>query len=160
MLGNGAGVEAGDRWDVVFFEPLAERSSRLPVIVDLGVLAYDDRGWVDPVTFEVVFEAVFLGVVGYAVVSDERKGEVDDLCLVGRVSERFWISHHARIENNLSQSRFLSSKRDSFKLGSVFEDECCLGHWGYSSGNVSREQSELVKKVAAGILGPYGLQRR
>ena len=113
VLGNGAGVDVFHRNDVVGFEVLFQRLLGSEVGHDRAKLTNDQAG---------DFRAVGLGIRGVdANVPDFRIRHGNDVSEICRVSHDFLITGHARIENNLSGTNAVRSKRVAEKDFAVFE---------------------------------------
>lgn len=80
-------------------------SACLPVVE--GRARDHQGGNVEAVAFEVPGQAQLVRFLlgRHAVVAHQREGEHQDLALVGRVGQRFWVAHHAGVEDHLNERR-------------------------------------------------------
>ena len=114
---DGAGVDAGDPGDVVFFQKRVERLRAAEVRRRGARLAHDIAAH--------VAAALKIGRDD-AVVADEREGLQHDLAAVARIGERLDVAVHAGREHQLADGVARCAERLPRKGLAVFEHEIAL----------------------------------
>ena len=81
LLGQEAGVEPVQGWDIVFLQPRGEGGETVPVGMMVCVVLYQQGGDVDLVTLEVFGQAVgvFHVAAWHSIISDDRVGQAQHL---------------------------------------------------------------------------------
>ena len=114
---DGAGIDAGNAGDVVFFQERVER-----------LRAAEVRGCGARFTHDIAAHAAFALKIGRddAVVADERKGLQHDLAAVARVRERLDVAVHAGGEHQLTERVAWRAEGEACKDLAVFKYEIAL----------------------------------
>lgn len=114
---DGAGIDAGNAGDVVFFQERVER-----------LRAAEVRGCGARFTHDIAAHAAFALKIGRddAVVADERKGLQHDLAAVAGVGECLDVAVHAGREHQLTERVAWCAEGEACKDLAVFKYEIAL----------------------------------
>ena len=124
MLGECAGVDAGNGGNMVLLKPGVEGFSSSVVAVCGAVFGYDEPCYVDAFAFEVFWQAPLVpGIAGYAIIPYEGIGEDEDLAGEAGVGEAVGISHHAGGEDAFATPHGICAEAGAMEGRAVFEME-------------------------------------
>ncbi len=128
--GQGAGVDAGHRRNIVLLQPAIQRQQIAVVGGVFGVGAHDQPAHRRRHRLDVL-------VIG-AHDADMREGEGDDLARVRRIAENLLIAGHGGVEADFADRRGMRAKPGAFEEGAVRQHEAATRKHGPRGGGVGR----------------------
>ena len=95
----------------------------------LTVVADDDGFSIDFITLHECGQAIlFNREWRHTIVSHQRESHHQQLTSIAGIGQRLRITHHRRVENNLSAYGFVVPEAFSLKFCSVFQDQFYIFH--------------------------------
>ena len=121
LAGEQAGVDAGQTRNTLCQQPVMQRTAGCVMAVGVDIVLDHEALHLDVPRFVGSVQASRRARRWHAVAADERISQYKDLATVGRVGERFYISGHAGIEDNLASHQLGRAETTAQCLRAVIE---------------------------------------
>jgi len=137
-FGQGAGIDAVQGGNAVLRQPLRQAPPGVPVAVFGGMFRDDQALHMDPVRFEIVFDAIDQLVSGHTIVADEGIGQDQDLAVIGGIGEGLRIADHAGVKDHFAGCRVVRAEGEAVIDRAVLQFQSCFQFFEFhSSGPAS-----------------------